>query len=474
MKLTGAVFTAALTVFLVRFLGPAEYGIFALAVSVGALVLIPSDLGISQSSARFVAQVRRDRGAVGAIVSDAVRLKLLVSGAFSATLIAAAGLIAQGYDEPGLTWPLRIVAIAVFGQSMALLCGHVFEALGRVSASLRLFASESAIEAALSIGIVLMGTGVAGAMAGRAAAFAFAAGYGVVLIRRAVGRRVTPRRQGHGYSGRIIRYGSVLLIVDSAFALYTQIDILLIGAILNVSAVGLFHAPVKLTALLAYTGLAARSGVAPRMQRGDALNGERLERALRYLILFQGLILAPMIVWAEPITRVVLGREYLESAPVLRTFVVYAFLLAISPLLAGTVNYLGGARSRVPIALGTLAVNAMISLLLIPEIGIVGSAIATNVSYVLYVGAHFRICRRLVGLRIVPLLGTFLWTLLAALGMSTVLLAVGTGDIGVPKLLVGGVLGGLVYVGVLVLSRQVTPSELSGARLALRIPRRRR
>lgn len=471
VKLTGAVFTAGLTIFLVRFLGPAEYGIFALALSVGSLLLIPSDLGISQSSARFIAEVREDRDAVGEIVSDAVRLKLLVSGAFSATLIAAAGLVAQAYDEPDLTWPLRIVAIVIFGQSMVLLFSYVFEALGRVSASLRLLASESAIETALSIGIVLLGTGAAGAMVGRAGAYAFAAGYGIVLIRRAVDRRVAPRRQGHRHARRIIRYGSVLMIVDSAFALYAQIDVLLIGAILNVSAVGLFHAPVKLTAFLAYIGVAARSGVAPRMQAGDSSNRERLERALRYLILLQGLVLAPMIVWAEPVTRTVLGPAYLESAPVLRTFVVYAFLLAISPLLAGTVNYLGGARSRVPIALGTLAVNIVISLLLIPEIGIVGGAIATNVSYVLYVGAHFRICRRLVGLRVAPLLGTLSWTLLAALGMSAVLLPLGTGDIGVPKLLVGGVLGGLAYVGVLVLSGQVTPSELSRVRLALRLRR---
>ena len=55
VRLTGTVFTAILTIFLVRYLGPAEYGVFALAMGVGALVTVPSDLGISMSAARFSA-----------------------------------------------------------------------------------------------------------------------------------------------------------------------------------------------------------------------------------------------------------------------------------------------------------------------------------------------------------------------------------------------------------------------------------
>ena len=45
VQLTGAVLTGGLTVFLVRKLGPDEYGIFALAVGIGTVLLLPSDLG---------------------------------------------------------------------------------------------------------------------------------------------------------------------------------------------------------------------------------------------------------------------------------------------------------------------------------------------------------------------------------------------------------------------------------------------
>ena len=38
-------------------------------------------------------------------------------------------------------------------------------------------------------------------------------------------------------------YAGALLIIDAIFAALTQIDILLIGAILGTSAVGIFQAP---------------------------------------------------------------------------------------------------------------------------------------------------------------------------------------------------------------------------------------
>ncbi|MEA2330021.1 MAG: hypothetical protein QOH58_159 [Thermoleophilaceae bacterium] len=462
VKLVGSAFTAVLTIFLVRYLGPAEYGVFALAMGVGGLVLIPSDLGISHSAARFIAELRGKPESVADVVADAVRLKLVVSGAFSLAMIATAGPIAAAYDTTELEWPLRILAIAVFGQSLMLLWGTVFEALGRLSVYLRVVAAESAIEAGASIVIVLFGTGAAGAMAGRAAAYAFAAGFGVVLVGRTLQRRIRPRRRGHGHARRIATYGSALVLVDGAFTLFAHIDVLLIGALLSISAVGLFEAAFKLAGFLGFIGIPVRSAVAPRLARDESgPNRDALERALRYLLLFQGVALAPMIVWAEPLTRMVLGNEYLGAANTLRAFAPYAMLAAISPLLAGAVNYLGAARRRVPIAIGAVLVNAAIDVALLKEIGIVAGAIGTDVAYFLYVSAHLWLLRQLIGMPLLPLLSPVLGSLVAAAGMALVLLPFGTEEVATPVILAVGALGSAVYFGVLVLIRQITRAELA-------------
>jgi O-antigen/teichoic acid export membrane protein len=462
VKLVGSVFTAVLTIFLVRYLGPAEYGVFALAMSVGGLVLIPSDLGISHSAARFIAERRGKPDEVAAVVSDAVRLKLVISGAFSLALIASAGAVANAYDTPELAWPLRILAIATFGQSLMLLWASVFEALGRLSVYLRVVTAESALEAGASIVIVLFGTAATGAMAGRAAAYAFAAGFGAVLVARTISRRVRPRRGGHGHGRQIATYGSALVIVDGAFTIFSQIDVLLIGALLSISAVGLFEAAFKLAGFLGFIGLPVRSAVAPRLARDEGgPNIEALQRALRYLLLFQGVILAPMIVWAEPLTRIVLGSEYLGAADTLRAFAPFAMLGAISPLLAGAVNYLGAARRRVPIAIAALLINAAIDVALLKEIGIIAGAIGTDVAYTLYVCAHLWLLRQLIGMPLMPLMAPVLGSLVAAAAMALVLLPFGTdADVSVPVVVLVGSLASGVYFAVLVLTRQVSRAEL--------------
>src|SRR5205823_9422470 len=115
-QISTAAFTAALTLYLVRALGPREFGVFSLAVSVGALVYLPSDFGIAGSASRFIAERRGDDSAIAALLSDALKLKLAISGTLCALLIALAEPIADAYGVHSLEWPVRWIAIAVLGQ----------------------------------------------------------------------------------------------------------------------------------------------------------------------------------------------------------------------------------------------------------------------------------------------------------------------------------------------------------------------
>jgi O-antigen/teichoic acid export membrane protein len=470
VRIFSASFTAVLTLFLVRALGPKEYGVFALAMGVGSLALIPSDFGISQSTARFLAEHRWDRTAVAAVVSDALRLKLLVSGLTCLLLAALAGPIAAAYDTEALAWPIRILALSIFGQDMLLLYDQVMEADRRVAVYLRVATAESFVETVASIGLVLAGLGAAGAMAGRAGGYLFGAGLGFVLVMRALGIRPSLRGRGEGHIRRIAGYASAFLIIDGAFTAFSQIDVVLIGAIISVTAVGRFQAPLRLITFLGYTGTATASGVGPRLARDrEGPDTETFERALRRLMAIQGIFIAPLIVWAEPITRIALGRDYAQSASVLRGLAPFAFLLAVSPVLARGVNYLGEARLRIPIAVATLLLNLVFDLVFLPKIGIVAGAIGTDLAYSLYVGAHFWICRRMLGTELRPLAMSFGRAMVGVAAMSGVLFAFGTGaGVGIPSLLAGGVLGALAYGGVMVLTGEFTPAELLSARRRVR------
>jgi O-antigen/teichoic acid export membrane protein len=460
ISVISAVFSTVLLIYLTRALGPEEFGVFALAMSIGTLVLLPSNLGIPNAAARFMAEQHHDRPAVRGVVFDALRLKLVISAVLCLVLAALAAPIADAYDTPELTWPIRIVSLAVFGQSIVQLYDQIFEAEGRMSVYLRIVTAESAVETFASIALVLAGLGVSGAMAGRAGAYLFAAGFGLVLVVRTLGMRGAPRDTGRHNVKRILGYGSALLIIDGAFTLFSRIDVLLIGAILDVTAVGEFEAATRALTLTAYVGAAVASGVSPRVAKSEeGPNTVAFERSLAGLMLLQGAFLAPLIVWAEPLTNLVFGDAYQETANVLRVLAPFAFLMAISPVLASAVNYLGEAKRRIPLAIGALLINVAIDLVLLPEIGVIAGAIGTSVAYTVYVAGHLWICRDLLGTRMAPLAKALGQSMLAAAVMCGVLFAFGTGSVALPLLIAGGIVGALVYGGVLVLVGAVTRAQ---------------
>lgn len=470
-----AAFTAVLRLFLIRSLGPEEYGIFALALGIGLLVLLPANLGISTAASRFIAEVRHDRPAVHGVIFDALRLKLLLSVLFCGALAVAAEPIAAAYDTPELTWPIRLMALALLGQGLLQLYDQIFEAEGRIAVYTRIVLVESAVETVASIGLVLGGLGVSGAMAGRAGAYLFAAGFGLALVVRTVGMRISLRGAGQGNVRRLATYGSALLVIDGAFTLFSRIDVLLIGAIIDVEAVGQFEAALWLMSFAGYAGAAAAAGVAPLLARSeDGPDVVAFDNALRRLMLIQGVLIAPLIVWAEPLAEIAFGAEYPDSAGVVRALAPFAFLLAVSPLLARGVTYLGEARRRIPIAIAAVLVNVAIDLALLAEIGIVAGAIGTDVAYVLYVAGHLWLCRRLLGIELRPLARTFAATMVAVAAMSGALLAFGTGSVAIPLLIVGGAVGAAVYAVVLLALGEVTREQLAaiGGRAAALLPRR--
>ena len=249
------------------------------------------------------------------------------------------------------------------------------------------------------------------------------------------------------------------MVVDAAFIIFVSIDVLLIGTLLSVTAVGEFAAATKLMGFVAYTGEAAASGVAPRLTRNrEGSDVRALNIALRGLMVLQGVFIAPLLMWAVPLTDLVLGDNYPDSASVLRAFAPYVFLLGVSPLIARSVNYLGEARRRVPIAIGALVFNFLFDLVMIPRIGIVAGAYGSDIAYIGYVAAHVWICHRLVGLDLRRLATTLARVAIAVACMCGVLALFGTTDVPLPTLLVGGALGFLAYVAALLLTREVTPA----------------
>ena len=470
MRVVGALFTGGLTLFLVRYLGPDDYGVYALAISVGGLTVLPMDFGVSRSAARFIAESRKDAAGVRAVLVGSIRLKAIASGLGAIALCALAGPIANAYGVDDLEWPLRVVAVAAFAQSFVLLFTSTFEALGINSMGFVVYLSESALEGLSSLTLVLAGAGVTGAVGGRAIGYGVAAVLAAILALRALRGRTVSRARSSGPSlRRIATYAGALFIIDAAFTAFGYVDILLIGAFLDPRSAGLFTAPAQILIFAQYGGIALAAGVGPRLSRAasDSAGAASFQTGLRLLLLVQLLVVAPVVVWATPITHLLFGPGYGASAGVLRALAPYAVLVGPAPMLAMSINYLGEARRRIPLAVGAVALNAAIDAVLIPKIGIVAGAIGTDVAFFFFTVGHLYIARSLIELDLRRLGWTLLRTSLAAAAMCAALFVFGTESLSAAEAIAGSVLGLAAYGAVLLASREISWTEVRSAASAV-------
>ena len=251
-QMSTAAFTAVLTIFLTRQLGPAGFGTFALAISVTGVVLRPAAGGTSQAAARFIAERHGDATAITGVLGMALRTRLATAAAIAVALFALAGPIADLYNAPELAWPLRGAAIAFFGQSMMHFSRSTFTALRRTSRTFGLVISESAVEFSASV-VARPGRSAgrrAPPSAGRWGTSSAPSSASSCWAGSSAGRRSSTRAGAPSRRREFMNYAGAMLIVGGAGSLFSYLDTLLIGAFLTTTAVGIYSAPLRLIAFV--------------------------------------------------------------------------------------------------------------------------------------------------------------------------------------------------------------------------------
>jgi stage V sporulation protein B len=471
-QVVGLVFTGGLTLFLVRSLGASGYGLYGLAISISGLLVLPAGMGLPHALGRFLADHRSDVRQVRAILSLGLRIEAPAGLLASAALLATAGLIAHAYGHPRLAWPLRWAALSVGGQALFNLLAAAVASVRQSAVSVWMALVESAVETAAGVSLVLAGAGAAGAVLGKVAGYAVAGVAGTYLVGRLLGgrrRRASAQAVERAIGPRaLLAYAGAMFLVDVGFSAIAQLDILLIAALLSTAAVGQFSAVLRVLTVLGYIGLAVSSGVAPRVARGSGGPDTRaFSEALRYLIVVHGMVIAPLLVWAGPIVGLVLGPGYGRSPEIMRVLAPFYFLAGPAGLVTVSVTYLGEGRRRVAIVAATLVLGLAATYALLRTVGLVGAAIGDDIIEVVWVGAHLRICHRLLGLDLERLGLCAARSLLAAAAMALPLLAAGTGRLAPAGWVLGACGSAIAYLVVLLVTRELSLSELRalGARL---------
>lgn len=495
--LVGAVTGFGVTAALTNWLAPDVAGTIFATTSLFLIATAVTQIGTESGMVRWLpAKLATGREQdVRAVLAVGLLPVVLVSSVVAAVLVLAAPAVAElvvgGAHVDAVADQVRVLALflpvaATFNVVLAATRGLrtmrptiLLESIGR-----------SLLQLLVVVGVISLGASspvVVLAWAGPYALALVLAGLWLGLLLRRVTRRGAARaadpeveaspaaapEAGGSVAGQFWRYTAPRAVSTMAQTLLKRSDVVLVAALRSPAEAALYAAASRFVTLGQVGVQALQQALGPQLsamfasqQHDEALEVYRLTTAWSIMMAWPVYIASAVL---APTLMLVFGNGYSEGATVV-VVLSAAMLVAVASGSVDTVMLMSG-RSLLSLAnvLVTLVVNVALNLLLIPPLGIEGAAIAWAVAIVVRNVLPLVQVRSALGMTPASpatwLVGS------AALGCFAVvpgtLALLGVSAVWVFAALV---LGGLVYVAVLVRAREML--ELSALVRALRRGRR--
>lgn len=387
IKAVNLVLTLVSGVLLARTLGPESYGTYTFVLSIITLLSLPAKAGLPTLLVRETAknQLNNDWG----LMRGLLKTSNLFAIGYSVIVLTGVGvwlLLREGdktAETATLLWALLLLPLMAFE---AVRTGTLRGLRWILSAQ----APEQIVRpltVILLVGsVVLLGSefnevraiqfNVIGAL------LAFAVG--VFLLFKALPLSVKMAEPRYD-----IKPWAASLLPLSLFAglklLDSQVSILFLGFLATNEEVGLFRVAATGATLVAFGLNAVNMAMAPQIARlYNAGELEKLQRTITLSTRVVAVVSFPVaiifIVFGETIIGAVFGQEYVAAAPALTILCVGQLVNASAGSVALVLNMTGNDKSTVIGAAVALIVNLILSLLLVPVLGLIGAAIGFSVS----------------------------------------------------------------------------------------------
>jgi len=402
IRIVSAVIAFVSQVFLARWMGSFEYGIFVLVWTTMVIAGNVSCLGFHTSVIRFIPEYR-EKGMLPELRGILVVSRLFVLVASSA--IAALGVLTVVLLAPSIESYYVVPFVLGFICLPMIALSDMLQGISR-SNSWAVFALSPTYLVRPVLILVLMGAALAAGYqpdARTALVVAIVATY-LTTIWQLVG--VTGRLRRKLPSGpRAVHFRAwfavslPIFLVESFFFLLTNADVLLVGFFMQPDDVAIYFATVKTLALVHFVYFAVKAGVAQRYAAYTHGEPEKLAAFARETVswtFWPSLVMAVVVLALGQPMLWLFGPGFDAGYPLLFLLVVGVVARSAVGPAESLLTMTGNQNVCAFVYALTLALNIALSVVLIPVLGLWGAAIATTASMAFEAAAlSFTVWRRL-------------------------------------------------------------------------------
>jgi len=409
-----AVLAVVMTPFLLEHLGAAEYGVWILALTLTYTVgyAAIADLGMQQALVRMVA----DRYALDAhdeidrLVSTTVAAFAVLGVLGALGLVALADAFTHWFGVDETLSSATQLAFVLIGVQLAvdLVTGafrSVLEGAQRFGALRFVEIGPRLAWAVLAVPVVLAGHGVVALAAISLGVAVVMAAISVRLAQRACpGLRLSWRLVDGNTAMAIGREATGFLTLRVSSIVYSQMDRVIVGLMLGAAAVAHYEVAYKLHAVAAMVLALAPSALMPAASylgaRGDTQRQRVLYvRGTRLAVAATAAVTLSAIIFTRPLLIAWVGEGYAGLAGTTRLYLVYPILVSIHVIGLTMLVGLGRLRQVAALSMASVAVNLVLSVVLVGRLGLIGVVWGTTIGYLVLWVPYLRIITRELGVR---------------------------------------------------------------------------
>lgn len=378
-RIASLVVSFFVTAFIVRSLGPANYGELSYAVSFISIFSFIATLGLDTVLYRDIIKYPER---AGRYLGTALILRILAGAIGVITCLAFAFFSSVQGDVSYLL--ISILSLTFVFNSFSIL-GYEFQA--KVQSKHLSIASFIILIAlnALKIAAILSGKGVI-YLALILLFEPILTGIVFVTYRVALYGRFKDWNYDRAIALDLLKNSWPMMLAGAFAVIYSRIDQIFIKHLLDASAVGFYDAAVRISEAWLFIPTIIVSSLFPAIINASKVSdleySKRLKRLSLLLFWIAIGIAIPMTVFAPLVISLLYGPAFVsQSTIILQIYVWGGVGLSVGAL---TTNYLIAENLRKAIfvsSLITMALNIALNMMLIPKYGIEGSAWATAISY---------------------------------------------------------------------------------------------
>jgi polysaccharide transporter, PST family len=365
-------------VWLARYLGTAQFGIFNYATAFVALFTPISTLGLDSLVVRDLRAEDLDRDS---LLGTTFCLRLI--GGFACFLISAIGILCLRSDSQLTIEIVTIMSIATIFQSFDTI-ELWFQA--QVQSKYTVFVKNVVflIASLLKIIFIIIQTSLINFVWLGVLEFGLG-GLGLIAIYTSQGFSLRSWRWDVIIATELLKESWPLILSGLSIMIYVRIDQIMLGQMLGDRSVGIYAAASKISEVWYFMPMAIVSSFAPAIYDAKKISEElyyqRIKRLMRSMFLISLFLSLFISLFSNYLVTLFFGSNYLESAHILSIHIwasLFVFLgVSASPWFVAEKLTI---YSFYITALGAM-INIAMNLVLIPRYGGTGAAIATVVSY---------------------------------------------------------------------------------------------